>query len=143
MAPARLPAETCSAHHGSAVPDRLAIRYNLPAVKATAMFCKQINCFVLVVVLEFTYSSNIDQRNLEIHSLYFLIVQYVSFTLLCFLFYSNLLPLFLCFISFLLFPCARTFIPFSISPSNDLANPVFDGVGLAGFKSRANASLLA
>ena len=26
---------------------------------------------------------------------------------------------------------------------NDLANPVFDGVGLAGFKSRANASLLA
>ena len=25
----------------------------------------------------------------------------------------------------------------------DLANPVFDGVGLAGFKSRANASLLA
>ena len=26
---------------------------------------------------------------------------------------------------------------------NDLASPVFDGVGLAGFKSRANASLLA
>ena len=26
---------------------------------------------------------------------------------------------------------------------NDLSNPVFDGVGLAGFKSRANASLLA
>ena len=25
---------------------------------------------------------------------------------------------------------------------NDLANPVFDGVGLAGFKRRANASLL-
>ena len=38
---------------------------------------------------------------------------------------------------------SRTFIPFSVSRWNDLANPVFDGVGLAGFKSRANASLLA
>ena len=38
---------------------------------------------------------------------------------------------------------SRTFIPFSVSLYNDLANPVFDGVGLAGFKSRANASLLA
>ena len=37
----------------------------------------------------------------------------------------------------------RTFISFSVSLWNDLANPVFDGVGLAGFKSRANASLLA
>ena len=37
----------------------------------------------------------------------------------------------------------RTFIPFSVSLWNDLANPVFDGVGLAGFKSRANAFLLA
>ena len=37
----------------------------------------------------------------------------------------------------------RTFIPFSLSLYNDLANNVFDGVGLAGFKSRANASLLA
>ena len=37
----------------------------------------------------------------------------------------------------------RTFIPFSVSLWNDLANPVFYGVGLAGFKSRANASLLA
>ena len=36
-----------------------------------------------------------------------------------------------------------TFIPFSVSLWNNLANPVFDGVGLAGFKSRANASLLA
>ena len=35
------------------------------------------------------------------------------------------------------------FIPFSMSLCNDLANPVFDGVGLAGFKSRAIASLLA
>ena len=34
-------------------------------------------------------------------------------------------------------------MPFSVSLWNDLANPVFDGVGLAGFKSRANASLLA
>ena len=38
---------------------------------------------------------------------------------------------------------SRTFIPFSVSLWNDLANPVFDGVGLAGFKTRANASLLA
>ena len=38
---------------------------------------------------------------------------------------------------------SRTFIPFSVSLWNDLASSVFDGVGLAGFKSRANASLLA
>ena len=38
---------------------------------------------------------------------------------------------------------SRTFISFSVSLWNDLASPVFDGVGLAGFKSRANASLLA
>ena len=38
---------------------------------------------------------------------------------------------------------STTFIPFSVSLWNDLATPVFDGVGLAGFKSRANASLLA
>ena len=38
---------------------------------------------------------------------------------------------------------SRTFIPFSVSLWNDLAKLVFDGVGLAGFKSRANASLLA
>ena len=38
---------------------------------------------------------------------------------------------------------SRTFIDFSVSLWNDLANTVFDGVGLAGFKSRANASLLA
>ena len=37
---------------------------------------------------------------------------------------------------------SRTFIPFLVSLRNDLANPVFDGVGLAGFKSMANASLL-
>ena len=36
-----------------------------------------------------------------------------------------------------------TFIPFSVFLWNDLASSVFDGVGLAGFKSRANASLLA
>ena len=34
---------------------------------------------------------------------------------------------------------SRTFIPLSVSLWNDLANPVFDGVGLAGFKSRANS----
>ena len=33
----------------------------------------------------------------------------------------------------------RTFIPLLVSLSNDLVNPVFDGVGLAGFKSRSNA----
>ena len=38
---------------------------------------------------------------------------------------------------------SRTFIPFSVSLWNDLANHVFNGVGLAGCKSRANASLLA
>ena len=37
----------------------------------------------------------------------------------------------------------RTFVPFSVSLWNDLSDPVFDGVGLAGFKSRANAFLLA
>ena len=38
---------------------------------------------------------------------------------------------------------SRTFIPFSVSLWNDLGDPVFDGVGLAGFKSWTNASLLA
>ena len=38
---------------------------------------------------------------------------------------------------------SRTFIPISVSLWNDLANPVFDGVGLAGFKSKVNAFLLA
>ena len=38
---------------------------------------------------------------------------------------------------------SRTFISFSVSLFNDLASSVFDGVGLVGFKSRANASLLA
>ena len=37
----------------------------------------------------------------------------------------------------------RTFIPFSVSLWNVLSDSVFDGVGLAGFKSRANAFLLA
>ena len=37
----------------------------------------------------------------------------------------------------------RTFVPFSVSLWTDLSDPVFDGVGLAGFKSRANAFLLA
>ena len=38
---------------------------------------------------------------------------------------------------------SRTFSLISVSLWNDLANPVFDGVGLAGYKSRANAPLLA
>ena len=33
----------------------------------------------------------------------------------------------------------RTLVPLSVSLRNDLSEPVFDGVGLAGFKSRANA----
>ena len=37
----------------------------------------------------------------------------------------------------------RTFVPLSVSLWNDLSDPVFDGVGLAGFKSRAIAFLLA
>ena len=37
----------------------------------------------------------------------------------------------------------RTFVPLSASLLNDFSNPVSDGVGLAGFKSRANAFLLA
>ena len=36
-----------------------------------------------------------------------------------------------------------TIIPLSVSLWNDLVDPVFDGVGLAGFKSRSNAFLLA
>ena len=32
----------------------------------------------------------------------------------------------------------RTFIPLAVSLRNDLSDPVFGGVGLAGFKSRAN-----
>ena len=39
--------------------------------------------------------------------------------------------------------CSRTFVHLSVSLWNDLANPVFDGVGLPHFKSRANACLLA
>ena len=35
------------------------------------------------------------------------------------------------------------FIPLSVSLLNDLADPVFDCVGLSGFKSRANAFFLA
>ena len=38
---------------------------------------------------------------------------------------------------------SRAFIPLLVSLWNDLANPVFDGVGLAGFKSRVNAFSLA
>ena len=38
---------------------------------------------------------------------------------------------------------SRIFIPLTVSLWNDLANPLFDGVGLAGFKSRVNAFLLA
>ena len=37
----------------------------------------------------------------------------------------------------------RTFISMSVSLWNNLGDPVFDGVGLAGFKSRAIAFLLA
>ena len=37
----------------------------------------------------------------------------------------------------------RTFVPFKVSLWNDLNEPVVDGVGLARFKSRNNAFLLA
>ena len=37
----------------------------------------------------------------------------------------------------------RSFMPLSVSLWNDLSDPVFDGLGLAGFKSTANAFLLA
>ena len=37
----------------------------------------------------------------------------------------------------------RAFIPLSVSLWNDLVDPVFDDVGLEGFKSRSNALLLA
>ena len=37
----------------------------------------------------------------------------------------------------------RSFLPLSVSLWNDLSVPVFDGVGLERFKSRANAFLLA
>ena len=37
----------------------------------------------------------------------------------------------------------RTFVPFSVSLWNNLSDPMFDGVGLACFKSRANEFLLA
>ena len=37
----------------------------------------------------------------------------------------------------------RTFVPLSVSLWDDLVDPVFNGVGLAGFKSRDNVFLLA
>ena len=37
----------------------------------------------------------------------------------------------------------RTCVPLLVSLCNDLSDPVFDGVGLLGFKSRANAFLVA
>ena len=37
----------------------------------------------------------------------------------------------------------RTYVSLSVSLWNNLSDPVFDGVGLAGLKSRANAFLLA
>ena len=37
----------------------------------------------------------------------------------------------------------RSFVPLSVSLWNDLSDPVYDGVGLAGFKSRTIAFLLA
>ena len=39
--------------------------------------------------------------------------------------------------------CCMTFILLSVSLWNELADPVFDGVGLAGSKRRANAFFLA
>ena len=39
--------------------------------------------------------------------------------------------------------CHRTFVSLSVSLWNDLGCPVFDGVELANFRSRANVSLFA
>ena len=47
------------------------------------------------------------------------------------------------FIRLLAVEYRRDFIPLSESMWNDLADPVFNGVGLAGLKSRANTFLLA
>ena len=41
------------------------------------------------------------------------------------------------------FQYCRSLVPLSVSLWNDLTDPVFDGVRLAGFKSRVNAFLLA
>ena len=41
------------------------------------------------------------------------------------------------------FQYSRSFVLLSVSLWKGLSDPVFDGVGLAGFKSRANAFLLA
>ena len=41
------------------------------------------------------------------------------------------------------YECRMTFISLSVSQWNNLCDPVFDGVGLAGLKSRANYFLLA
>ena len=41
------------------------------------------------------------------------------------------------------FECRRTIVPLSVSLWNDLNDPVFDRVWLAGFKSRASVFLLA
>ena len=38
---------------------------------------------------------------------------------------------------------SRIFVSLSVSLWDDLGDPLFDGVGLAGFKNRANAFLLA
>ena len=38
---------------------------------------------------------------------------------------------------------SRTFIALSVSLLNDVGDPIFDGVGLAGFNSRVNVFLLA
>ena len=40
-------------------------------------------------------------------------------------------------------PYRKTFVLLSVSLWNDLSDPVFDGVGLADFKSRVNAFLSA
>ena len=44
---------------------------------------------------------------------------------------------------FMTYQYHRSFVPLSEFLSNDLSDPVFDGVGLAGFKSRAYSFLLA
>ena len=52
---------------------------------------------------------------------------------------SGYTSVYLCATSLQNLAVQRTFIPLSVSLWNDLADAVFDVVGLAGFKSRANA----
>ena len=58
--------------------------------------------------------------------------------------YALLVPPVLCRLhAVLISQYRRTFIPLSVSLWNDLVDPVFDGVGLAGFQCRVNTFSMA